>query len=100
MLKKPENLEAKIKCLEDFARIYVKRFVPIYGGFNSEKARFENYYLCSDGKISAKKSAFDRVRSRISVKKFAEMFGEEGLNYAIKQIKLYKLKMGITENST
>jgi hypothetical protein len=92
MIKEPKTIEEKIQYLKDIAPyITNKSGMIIYGQYNLR----ENYYLRSDGMISIRKWISGKPTNRIKVEIFAEKCGEEGLDYAIGQI---KLKVRVPEN--
>ena len=96
MIKEPKTRKEKIQFLKDSAR-YVRTTVAIYGEYDSEKGRYMNYYLSRNGKISARYQRGGKSKDRMEVEDFAKKFGEEGLNFAIKQI---KVKINIHEISS
>jgi len=94
MIEDPKTPEEKMQYIRERAPYVVsKSGVIIYG----QVIFHENYFLCSDGMVSAKSWGGGRVRKKISIEVFYEKCGEQGLDYAIKQL---KLRIKIPENSS
>lgn len=82
MEKEPKTIEEKIRHLKDSAP-YLRRRLAIYGSYNTERRRLENYYLHRDGTISAKDRGNIKTIYTMTIEGFANKFGEEALNFAI-----------------
>ena len=91
MIKEPKTIKEKIQYLKECVP-YIGSGVLIYGQY----ALHENYILLSKGEILIRKWGHQKVTGRMEIENFAEKFGDEGLDYAIKRI---KLKIRIPEKS-
>jgi len=84
MMTETKTREEKIEYLKENARHMKIRTAMIYGSYGLR----ENYSLSSNGTILARPWGTEKGKYRLSVEEFAEKFGDEGLDHAIKMVKL------------